>query len=77
MLNPAYEHNFRSVNAAGYDNILINMVKESINLICAPLTLVIKLSLNTGAVPHEIKTARVSPLFKSGNNTLFTSKASV
>ena len=56
---------FRSGTAPGYDSISMNIVKESFNLICAPLTYIINLSLNSGAVPQEMKIARVIPLFKS------------
>ena len=42
------------------------------NLICAPLTYIINLSLNSGVVPQEMKIARVIPLFKSGDKSLFT-----
>ena len=50
----------------------MNVVKEPFNLICAPLTYIINLSLNFGVVPQEIKIARVIPLFKSGDKSLFT-----
>ena len=63
---------FRSGTAPGYDSISMNVVKESFNLICAPLTYIINLSLNSGLVPQEMKIARVIPLFKSGDKSLFT-----
>ena len=43
---------FRSGTAAGYDCISMNVVQGSINLICAPLTYIINLSLNSGVVPQ-------------------------
>ena len=63
---------FRSGTAPGYDCISMNVVKGSFDLICAPLTYIINLSLNSGVVPQEMKIARVIPLFKSGDNSLFT-----
>ena len=54
---------FRSGTAPGYDCISMNVVQGSINLICAPLTYIINLSLNSGVVPREKKIARVIPLF--------------
>ena len=63
---------FRSGTAPGYDSISMNVVKESFNLICAPLTYIINLSLNSGVLPQEMKIARVIPLFKSGDKSLFT-----
>ena len=58
---------FRSGTAPGYDSISKNVV----NLICASLTYIINLSLNSGLVPQEMKIARVIPLFKSGDKSLF------
>ena len=63
---------FRSGTAPGYDCISMNVVRESFNLICAPLTYIINLSLNSGVVPKEMKITRVIPLFKPGDNSLFT-----
>ena len=65
-------NSFRSGTAPGYDSISMNVVKESFNLICAPLTYIINLSLNSGVVPQEMKIAQVIPLFKSGDKSLFT-----
>ncbi|XP_073235694.1 uncharacterized protein [Porites lutea] len=48
------------------------LLKSSLSLICAPLTYIINLSLNSGVVPQEMKIARVIPLFKSGDKSLFT-----
>ena len=48
------------------------LLKSLFNLICAPLTYIINLSLNSGVVPQEMKIARVIPLFKSGDKSLFT-----
>ena len=62
----------RFVVAPGYDSISMNVVKESFNLICAPLIYIINLSLISAVVPQEMKFARVIPLFKSGDNSLFT-----
>jgi len=50
----------------------MNVVKEYFNLICTPLTYIINLSLNSGIVPQETKITQVIPLFKSGDNSLFT-----
>ena len=53
---------FRSGTAPGYDCISIKVVQGTFNLICAPLTYIINLSLNSGVVPQEMKIARVIPL---------------
>ena len=64
--------NFRPGTAAGFDNINMNLVKESISLIIKPLTHIFNLSLSSGIVPHQMKIARVIPLFKSGDKSTFT-----
>ena len=64
--------NFRPGTAAGFDNINMNLVKESISLIIKPLTHIFNLSLSSGIVPDQMKIARVIPLFKSGDKSTFT-----
>ena len=61
---------FRAGTAAGYDQIAMNVIKEIIDLIVQPLTYITNLSFSSGTVP-EI--ARVVPLFKTGDLSLFTS----
>ncbi len=39
------------------------------NLICIPLKHIVNLSLSTGEVPLLMKTAKVEPIFKSGDLT--------
>lgn len=62
----------KSRSAAGYDNISVDLVKECAQLISNPLTHIINPSILAGVVPNELKVARVIPLFKSGDRTLFT-----
>ena len=62
----------RSGTAVGYDNISINLIKESIDIIISPLTCIINLSITSGIVPKQLKIARVIPLFKSGEQDIFT-----
>ena len=64
--------NFRPGTAVGFDNINMNLVKESINLIIKPLAHIFNLSLSSGIVPDQMKIARVIPLFKSGDKSTFT-----
>ena len=63
---------FRSGAASGYDQITVNVVKETVDVIIQPLTYIIDLSLSSGVVPDQMKIARVIPLFKSGDLSLFT-----
>ena len=60
----------RSGSAAGLDNIHIDVVKQSIDIISKPLTRIINLSLTSGIVPKQLKIARSIPLFKSGDQDL-------
>ena len=63
---------FRSGTSAGYDDINMNVVKDTKAYIIIPLTCIINLSLANGTVPDQLKIARVIPLFKSGTISLFT-----
>ena len=63
--------NFRPGTSAGFDQVTIDVVKQTINLIIAPLTHM-NLSLSSGLVAEQMKVARVIPLFKSGTLALFT-----
>ena len=50
-----------SGTAVGYDNISMNLIKESIDIIISPLTCIINLSITSGIVPKQLKIARVIP----------------
>ena len=68
---------FRSGTATGYDNILMSSIKDTIDLISSPLMHLINLSIRSGIVPHQLKIARVIPLYKSGERDIFTNYRSV
>ena len=63
---------FASNKAVGYDNIPMSLIKESIQLISEPLAHIINLSIAHGIVPDQMKIARVIPLFKADDQSLFT-----
>ena len=50
----------------------MTVIKESILLVSEPLTHIINLSIQHGIVPDEMKIARVIPIFKSDDQSLFT-----
>ena len=50
----------------------MNVVKETVDVVIQPLTYIIDLSLSSGVVPDQMKIARVIPLFKSDDLSLFT-----
>ena len=59
-------------SSAGWDDVTSNVIKKSCLNIRHPLLYIINLSFKTGLFPSELKVARVVPLFKSGNSTLFS-----
>ena len=48
-------NNCRSGTAVGYDNISMNLIKETINLAISPLTSIINLSITSAIVPKQRK----------------------
>ena len=50
----------------------MNLVKGSIDRIIFPIISIINLSITSGIVPNQLKIARVIPLFKSGEQDIFT-----
>ena len=63
---------FRPGKAAGNDRIPISIIKQSIQIIADPLAHIINLSITHGIVPDQMKIARVIPLFKAVDRSLFT-----
>ena len=62
---------FNSGKAAGYDNTPLHVVKHSFHLISAPLVDIINLSLLKGIFPHKLKIAKVIPVYKAEDPSLF------
>ena len=52
--------------ATGMDGIPPRLLKVAADEICVPLAHILNSSLSTGVFPSEWKTARVTPIFKSG-----------
>ena len=65
-------NSLRPGTAAGCDKVIMRSIKESANFISEPLTHIVNLSIGSGIFPDQTKIARVIPLFKSGDNNLFT-----
>jgi len=55
----------------GHDQISTKLVKQSINYIANPLSHIINQSMCTGIVPYDMKIAKVTPIFKSGDQHSF------
>ena len=58
--------------SAGWDEISSHIVKKTYNNFLQPLTHIMNLSICSGVFPAQMKIARVIPLFKSGDSTLFS-----
>jgi len=58
-----------SNKATGLDALPCVIIKDSLPYIIKPLTHIINISLNGGCVPSEWKRARITPLFKGGDQT--------
>lgn len=55
----------------GWDDLTGTMLKFVVPYISEPLLHIVNLSFTTGVVPREIKIAKVVPIFKSGDASLF------
>ena len=59
--------NLQNKCSRGYDNIPVNIMKQSIINIATPLSDIINLSMCTGIFPDSLKIAKVRPIFKGGD----------
>ena len=59
-------------SACGSDELSPKIIKMSMNVITDPLLHVCNMSLLGGIFPSELKTAKVVPIFKSGDIMKFT-----
>ena len=55
--------------ATGLDGIPARFIKDSAIIVTVPIAHIINLSMITGVVPADLKSARVVPLFKKNDNT--------
>ena len=58
--------NLNTKKGAGHDGLTNFLLKNIVDVIISPLTFIFNLSLTTGAVPLNMKIARVVPIFKKG-----------
>ena len=63
--------NFRD-SAAGWDELKPSIIKTVKTSIKVPLAHIGNLSFNTGLFPMELKIAKIVPIFKSGEECIFT-----
>ena len=55
--------------SSGYDEIGFNVIKHSFQYISKPLMHIFQLSLSQGILPDNLKIAKISPIFKTGETT--------
>ena len=56
----------------GYDGINMNIIKIVTKSISKPLVYICNLFSSSGIFPDDMKIARIIPLYKAGENDLFT-----
>ena len=62
--------NFANANKApGIDKLSGIFIKDGADLLAAPITKIINLTISTSAFPDSIKTAKLIALFKKGSKT--------
>ena len=64
--------NFPSKNSCGYDGISLRLLQFCKSTVIKPLLLIIRQVLNTGIFPEKLKIAKVIPIFKKGDEELFS-----
>ena len=65
-------NNCKSKTSCDHNNIDMVIVKEVINYIAKPLAHVCSQSFECGVFPDNMKVAKVIPLFKAGDRSLFS-----
>jgi hypothetical protein len=63
--------NLQPKSSCGYDGISTKLLKLLCIVLVAPLTIIINQSLKMGIFPDKLKIARVIPLYKKDDETLF------
>jgi len=62
--------NLKTTCTEGFDDLSIKLPQATIHEITTPLEHILNQSSITGIVPENIKTAKLVPVSKSGNNKL-------
>ena len=60
-------NSLKNSDSSGYYEIATNLIKKVVAHIAEPLSLIINPCLSVGIFPDKLKTAKVCPVFKSGD----------
>ena len=55
--------------SSGFDNVSFNIVKKCVGMFCETLIYQFELSLEKGVFPDDLKIAKVTPIYKAGDNS--------
>ncbi len=58
--------------SCGFDGFSMKLIKRIQDPITEPITMIINQMLHTGIFPNDLKIAKVIPLFKKGDDTIFS-----
>ncbi len=59
-------------SSCGFDGLSTKLVKTVKNAVVTPITCIVNQMLNTGIFPEKLKIAKVTPVHKKDDDTLFT-----
>ena len=55
--------------SSGVDDVSFNIMKKCFGVLCEPLTYLFQPSLEKGVFPDDLKIAKVTPIYKTGDNS--------
>ena len=55
------------ISSPGWDGLTADIIKNNINLFIQPLIHICNLSFSNGVFPAELKVAKVTPMYKTGD----------
>ena len=55
--------------SSGVDDVSFNIIKKCFGVLCEPLTYLFQLSIEKGVFPDDLKIAKVTPIYKAGDNS--------
>ena len=55
--------------SSGVDDVSSNIIKKYFGVLCEPLIYLFQLSLEKGVVPDDLKIAKVTLIYKAGDNS--------